>query len=98
MALLIGAGGYHPYIYYSNLRLVVCGMLAVDAYVIWQGAPKLRPAAWTAIAGAILFNPLAPVYLTREIWRPIDLVTAGVLVVLALLAIQVARRAEASRV
>ena len=33
-------------------------------------------ALWTFGLVAVLFNPLLPIYLTREVWIPIDLLTA----------------------
>ena len=33
-------------------------------------------ALWTFGLVALLFNPLIPIYLTRELWIPIDLLTA----------------------
>ena len=41
-----------------------------------------RPwALWTFGLVALLFNPLIPIYLTRELWVPIDLLTAILFVV-----------------
>lgn len=63
-----------PYGYYQFLRWVVCGVaiyIAVQAYK-W----KKVWGTWVFGAIAILFNPLSPIYLTKEIWQPIDVVCA----------------------
>ena len=65
-----------PYGYYVLLRLVVCGTAALLSYDEYR--LRGRVSGWTMVlAGvALLFNPLIPVHLTREIWAPIDLGTA----------------------
>ena len=82
--MLFGALGQWPYGYYQLLRFVVCGVSVYVAFMAynWQ---KL----WaTYLFGfiALLFNPLVPIHLSRELWQPIDLVCAllFVSVVLAL--------------
>lgn len=70
-----------PYGYYTLLRIVVCVCCCVIVYqahertgTIWSG--------WSIalIFLAILFNPLIRVHLTREIWAPIDVLAAAILV------------------
>jgi hypothetical protein len=65
-----------PIGFYALLRLVVCAAaayLAVEDY-------RARNAAgvWSVVlAGvALLFNPLAPLFLSREQWAPIDVLGA----------------------
>jgi hypothetical protein len=60
-----------PYGFYTLLRLVVTICAVVIAYYHWQSGGKGVAFAMGFIA--LLFNPLTPVYLTREIWAPIDL-------------------------
>lgn len=74
-AMLLAAVGPWPYGYYQLLRLVVCGAGAYFAYTTYQWG-KLR-AVWVFGAIAVLFNPLLPVHLTREIWAVIDVVCAA---------------------
>jgi hypothetical protein len=72
-----------PYGYYQLLRFVVCGAavyVAVTAYS-WQ---KMW-AAWLFGFIAILFNPLIPVHLSRELWQPIDLISAILFLVAVLI-------------
>jgi hypothetical protein len=64
-----------PYSYYQVLRLGIfaaglyCGIKAKSA-----GDDKL---AYCLLFAALVFNPFLPVYLTREIWMPIDLIAAA---------------------
>ena len=59
-----------PYGYYTLLRLVVTGF-AIYGLVT---APTLASGHRVALGFiALLFNPLAPVYLSRAAWLPIDL-------------------------
>ena len=63
-----------PYGYYTFLRWATCAVaiyIAVQAYQwkrIW--------ATWLLGAIAVLFNPFVPIYLTREIWQPINIIGA----------------------
>jgi outer membrane protein assembly factor BamE (lipoprotein component of BamABCDE complex) len=77
--LLIVALDRHPYGYYTFMRLVVTGVAAYGA-VIAHGRAN---STWTWVLGivAVLFNPVLPVYLDREMWAGLDLATAGVLLV-----------------
>jgi hypothetical protein len=68
--LLLVAIAPLPYGYYQFMRWAVCGIgiyLAVSAYR-WKRAW----ATWIFVAIAILFNPIFPIYLSREVWLPID--------------------------
>ena len=63
-----------PYGYYQFLRWVTCGVsvfIAVESYR-W----KKTWAIWLFAAIAVLFNPIFPIYLSKEIWQPIDLTSA----------------------
>jgi len=79
-SLLVGAAlGRWPIGYYQVLRIVTC---ASGGYIAFQ-AHTVRKTAWMwlMIAVAILFNPLAPIYMKRSQWRVVDLIGAAVLVV-----------------
>jgi hypothetical protein len=72
-----------PYWYYKLLRWVVSGMALVFA-VFGHSTGR----GWgTGLFGlvAILFNPLIPLHLSKPIWRSIDIVTATVFVLGAIL-------------
>jgi len=70
-----------PYGYYTFLRIVVCGVSVYVAYCSHKWG-KLW-AAWVFGLVAILFNPLLPVHLTKDVWMPIDASTALLFVVTA---------------
>ena len=60
-----------PYVFYTLLRLFVCGFIAYVAYKI-RNEERLKPHKIPLIIMAVLFNPLFPIYLVRLIWFPID--------------------------
>lgn len=72
--LLLMAALPWPYGYYVFLRWVTCGMAAYTAYISYTWETKW--ALWVFIPIAILFNPIFPVYLTKAVWQPIDVVVA----------------------
>lgn len=72
--LLLVALGQHPYGYYTFLRWAVTVAAVVVAWVAWDSFAQW--ATWPFVGIAILFNPLAPVYLDRATWQPIDIVCA----------------------
>lgn len=73
LMLFIAMGVDLPYAYYQVLRWVVCGAAILTAF----NALEWRQIWATFVFGIItvLFNPIFPVHLTREIWSPIDLVS-----------------------
>lgn len=66
--------GWWPYGYYILLRWVVC----ISAIIIANGFNKSGLKGWMLIFASIafLFNPIIPVYLNKETWVLIDLVSA----------------------
>lgn len=77
--MLIGALLDLPYGYYQLLRLVVCAVTAFGAWLAMHEGST----GWTVILAvlALLFNPVIPVYLDRETWALIDVLSAGLLIV-----------------
>jgi len=75
VGLLIWALESHPYNYYKLLRWVVCG---VTAYITFLSIKQERY-FWAILTGifALLFNPLIPFHLDRDVWQIIDLIAAG---------------------
>jgi Family of unknown function (DUF6804) len=63
-----------PYGYYQLLRFVVCGVSAYVAFMAYTGQ-KIW-AAWLFAFIAVLFNPMTPIHLSRELWQAIDLICA----------------------
>ncbi|GAH28799.1 unnamed protein product [marine sediment metagenome] len=72
--MLFGAIAEWPYGYYILLRWITC---IASTLVIFQAFEKnIDWAKVVFIVIAILFNPLAPIHLSRSIWVPLDIVTA----------------------
>lgn len=66
--------GIWPYGYYILLRWVITG---VALFVLWvaYGLEK-KGWLWLMTGIAILFNPIVPIYLNKEIWVVIDFIVA----------------------
>lgn len=63
-----------PYGYYTLVRICIFLYSGFLAYKAWQEQIQL----WVWIFGfiAVLFNPIIPIYLNRELWAVIDIVVA----------------------
>ena len=75
--LLLAFADWH-YGYYQLLRLVVCAVAVWGAVLAYRAEKR----GWTWVMGilAVIFNPVFPVRLEREIWSIMDLGAAVVLV------------------
>lgn len=64
-----------PYGYYQTLRLGVC---AAGLYcgIVARSAGD-HTVSYGLFFTALIFNPFLPVYLTRELWLPLDLLGAA---------------------
>jgi hypothetical protein len=73
--LLLAIPAIWPYGYYIFLRWVIT---AIAVFFIWITS-KIQEQKWSGlmVVIAILFNPIIPIYLTKEIWVVIDLIVAG---------------------
>lgn len=80
-----------PYGYYQILRWVVCGVCGWSAFVAVN--VNRRGWAWGMGTIAVLFNPIVPIYLTREIWSVIDL-TVGITLLVSLRLLKAEHRLE----
>jgi hypothetical protein len=62
-----------PYGYFTFLRFVVC---SVGIYIAYKAYKLKENALWTWVLGGIsvLFNPIFPIQLERDIWVIIDLI------------------------
>ncbi|MCY3817867.1 MAG: hypothetical protein OXH52_00680 [Gammaproteobacteria bacterium] len=78
--LLAGALLPWPYGYYELLRLAVCAASAWIAYEQWRHDDGVS--GWVVAFGgmAMLYNPLMPIHLTREIWSVLNLASASAFV------------------
>ena len=63
-----------PYGFYTFLRLAV-SVAGVFAAIELRREDNFLWLLFGAIV--LLFNPIIPIYLTREVWFPIDLIVAG---------------------
>jgi hypothetical protein len=79
--MLLGALGQLPYGYYQLLRFITCCVSIYIAYTAYSWQKEW--AAWLVGFVALLFNPLFPVHLTREIWQSIDITCAVLFIVVA---------------
>ena len=67
-----------PYGIYTLLRIVV--MLS-SAFIIYDNYKKINNVNPTIVIFSIIlivFNPIFPIRLNRELWLPIDLITAAI--------------------
>ena len=72
--MLFGAIAEWPYSYYILLRWITCISSILVAFQAFE--KNIDWAKVVFIVIAILFNPLAPIYLSRSTWVPIDIITA----------------------
>lgn len=79
--LLAAVFGRWPYGFYQLLRLVVCGASIYGAFVY---AEKSKARMWILIAAALIFNPIAPLRMSRNDWASVDLLAGIVLAVVLL--------------
>ena len=71
----------NPYGYYILLRWVLCG---VFAYLTFHSLEREKEGlVWVLGITALIYNPIIPVHLNRELWSIINIVT----VVIAILSI-----------
>lgn len=75
--MLFGALAHNPYAYYQVLRWAIAGIAGYSAYIAHQHGKTAW--AWVLAITAILYNPIAPIYLDRGTWSIIDLIVALVI-------------------
>lgn len=90
--LVIALVGGPPYGFYMLLRLVVCGVAAY--FCVRALAQDFAAIAWIAGGAAILYNPLLPMRLGRDVWEVVN--AATILFLLAAAALLWRRAARAS--
>ena len=67
-----------PYGIYTLLRIVVT---LSSAFIIYDNYKKINIVSPTIVVFSIIlivFNPIFPIRLNRELWLPIDLITAAI--------------------
>lgn len=67
-----------PYGYYILLRWLVCAAALWAVYVDWEVSGK-SVSTWTILMAvvAVLFNPIAPIFMDRAVWAFVDVGVAG---------------------
>ncbi|MDR2175585.1 MAG: hypothetical protein LBO82_06575 [Synergistaceae bacterium] len=60
-----------PYVYFQALRWIVCAFGVITALESYQN--NRQWAIWLFAVVAVIFNPIAPFYLSRGAWLPIDI-------------------------
>ena len=75
--MLLWALADNPYYYYQILRWVVCGVAGYSAYLAYKQSNKIW--VWILAVTAIVFNPIAPFYLTREIWSVLNIIASVII-------------------
>lgn len=74
IAALLGALGSFPFVYYQIMNWIVVG--AGIMTVQQARVQKKAVIAWVFLAVAVVFNPVAPLYLRQDVWRVLDIVAA----------------------
>ena len=71
--LLVALINGWPYGFFTLLRIAVT---VSSVYLAWACYEQKTKEYWPWIFGGIgiLFNPIVPIYLSRETWVPIDLI------------------------
>src|SRR4030065_2191081 len=72
-----------PYGYYQLLRFVVCGVASYIAFVAYNRQKMW--AVWLFGFIGVLFNPLIPIHLSRELWQPIYVICGTLFIVSAVI-------------
>ena len=65
-----------PYGYYQLLRLVVAAASVFIAVAAWQRGSHVAVIAFGLLA--LIYNPIAPLHLKRDIWEWVNIGTAAV--------------------
>ncbi len=77
IALLLAIPTFWPYGYFVFLLILVTGVSLYNVSLSHRNNKR----SWVIvmIVVAILFNPLIPIYLEKELWIFIDVLAAGIL-------------------
>jgi len=71
VVLLVVAAFPVPYGYYSLLKIMACGVFIWAAIIAYSKELSYLP--WIFVTLAVLFNPIIPIYLPKELWVPVDI-------------------------
>lgn len=76
--LFVSVPSIWPYGFYMFMRVVVCGISLYLAYFSKRDGKEQWMVVMVLIA--LLFNPIFPVHLTKEIWGIIDFAAAVIFI------------------
>lgn len=79
IAMLLGALLSFPFVYYQLMNWVVVGASLVTVQQAYQR--KMPALAWLFALVAVVFNPVAPLYLRADIWHIVDIVAAALFLI-----------------
>lgn len=68
-----------PYGYYQLLRWLVCGSACYGALQAHEQNQQYWKCVFIGLA--VIFNPILPIHLSRELWLPIDIASSIVFAV-----------------
>jgi hypothetical protein len=77
--MLLGALLSFPFVYYQLMNWVVVGAALVTVQQAYQR--KMHALAWLFALVAVVFNPLAPLYLRADVWHIADIVAAALFLI-----------------
>ncbi len=67
-----------PYGFYTFLRLVTSLTSGFIIYFTYKSSNGINEISFIFLIILILYNPVIPVHLSREIWMPINFVTSAI--------------------
>ena len=67
-----------PYGYYQLLRVGICISSGILAYRAFE--KQKSELGFAFVASALIYNPIAPLALGREIWTVVNIATIGILI------------------
>ena len=67
-----------PYGFYTFLRILILISSAFMIYTVYMYKKGIDAIGMLFIIILILYNPIIPIHLSREIWTPINFITSGV--------------------
>jgi hypothetical protein len=78
LMLLWALNPNNPYVYYTLLRWVCCGIFAYQAFQAFER--KMQGWVWILGITALFYNPFFRVHLNRELWSVVNVVTIIILI------------------
>ena len=79
IVMLLGALYTFPFVYYQLMNWVVVGASLVTVQQAYQR--NITPLGWLFALVAVVFNPLAPLYLRADVWNIVDIVAAVLFII-----------------